>query len=55
MWTVNDVLVDPTLFIIFVDPHLFRAIKGYESNEMIKRYGSTKTSLTVHAVGGYVE
>ena len=36
VWTVNDVLIDPSPFIILVDPHPFRAIKGYGSSEIIK-------------------
>ena len=41
VWTVKDILFDPYPFIVLVNPHPFKAIKGY---------GSTKTSLTVHAV-----
>ena len=48
VWTVNDVLVDLYPFIILVNPHIFRAIKGYGSTKMTKVYGSTKSLLTVH-------
>ena len=43
--TVNDVVVDPYLFIILVDTYPFLL-----STKMIKGYGSTKTSLTAHDV-----
>ena len=49
VWTVNDVLVDPYPFFWSIHT-LFTALKGYGTTKTKKKYGSTKTSLTVHTV-----
>ena len=49
VWTVNDVLVDPYPFFL-VNPYTFYCIKRVWKDQNKKKYGSTKTSLTVQAV-----
>ena len=49
MLTVNDILVDPYLFLILVNPYPFYCIKKIWIDQNKKRHGSTKTSLKVHA------
>ena len=50
VWTVNDVLVDPYSFFVLVDSYTFYCIKKEWIDQNKQGYGSTKTSLTVHAV-----
>ena len=49
MWTVNDVLVNPYLFLVLVNPYPFYCIKKIWIDQNKKGHGSTKTSLMVHA------